>query len=298
MMIGKELRQPGIQSQPSRERTKLWRIATSFGDVEMMRATFTTQVFSRHMHERFAIGVIEDGALGFYYRGENVVAPAGSVNLVNPGEPHTGHAAADLGWTYRMFYLDTSLLQYAASEIAGRPRDLPYFQPGVIYDDHLARLVRRLHVTLEREPGISKLEQESCILWMLTQWIARHADDCPTAQTVGQEHQSVRRAREYIEAHYDRDTSLEQLASVANLSPFHLVRVFRDQVGLPPHAYLTQVRVKRAKALLAQGWPIAQVAFEVGFADQSHLTRRFKGIVGMPPGQYRKIVQDNRVCND
>ena len=237
-MTNTESEQPGTELITPREQTRLWRIATSSGDVEMMRATFVTQVFSQHMHERFAIGVIENGALGFYYRGENVIAPAGSVNLATPGEPHMGHAAADLGWTYRMFYLDTSLLQYAASEIAGRPRDLPYFQPGVIYDDHLARLVHRLHVTLEREPGVSQLE---------------------------------------------------------NVSPFHLVRVFRDQIVLPPHTYLTQVRVKRAKALLAQRWPIAQVAFEVGFADQSHLTRRFKGVVGMPPGQYRKIVQDNRV---
>ncbi len=197
-----------------------------------------------------------------------------------------------------MFYIDTSLLQYAASEIAGRPRSLPYFQPGVIHDDHLAVLVHHLHVTLERESAISRLEQESRILWMLTRWILRHADERPTTQAVGQERQSVRRAREYIEAHYGQDTSLEQLARVANLRPFHLARVFRDQVGLPPHAYLTQVRVKRVKALLAQGWPIAQVAFEVGFADQSHLSRRFKGIVGMPPGQYRKIVQDNGARNE
>ena len=294
--MSKEPPLPGIQVPY--ERTKLWRITTSFGDVEMMRATFTTQVFARHMHERFAIGVIEDGALGFYYRGENVVAPAGSVNLSNPGEPHTGHAAADLGWTYRMFYIDTSLLQYAASEIAGRPRGLPYFQPGVIHDRYLADLVRHLHVTLEREDSVSRLEQESRILWMLTRWILRHADDHPTPRATGQEHQSVRRAREYIEAHPGQDTSLERLAAVANLSPFHLVRVFRDQVGLPPHSYLTQVRVKRAKTLLDQGWPIAQVALEVGFADQSHLNRRFKGIVGMSPGQYRKIVQDNGGCNE
>ena len=69
-------------------------------------------------------------------------------------------------------------------------------------------------------------------------------------------------------------------------------RVFHDEVGLPPHAYLTQVRVNRARRLLSQGWPITEVAFEVGFVDQSHLNKRFKRITGMTPGQYRKNVQD------
>ncbi|MBI1877856.1 MAG: helix-turn-helix transcriptional regulator, partial [Chloroflexi bacterium] len=83
--------------------------------------------------------------------------------------------------------------------------------------------------------------------------------------------------------------------AISNLSPFHLLRAFRAELGLPPHAYLTQIRIERAKALLAQGWPVAQVAFETGFADQSHLTKRFKGIVGVAPGQYllhSKKVQD------
>lgn len=280
--------------QALREQTKLWRLSTSYGAVELMRATYVTQVFARHSHERFAIGVIENGALGFYYRGENVVAPTGSVNLANPGEPHDGHAETEAGWIYRMFYLDLSLLQQAASEVVGRPRDIPFFQTGVIHDDYLAGLIRSLHITLEKEPDTSALEQESRTLEMLSQLIVRHADDHPTPRTMPREDRAVTRACEYIEAHYTENVSLDQLAHVANLSPFHLAHVFRDQVGLPPHTYLTQMRVKQAKTLLGQGWPVAQVACEVGFADQSHLTRRFKRVVGMTPGQYRKIVQDGR----
>ena len=280
--------------QAPREQTKLWRLSTSYGDVELMRATYVTQVFSRHSHERFAIGVIENGALGFYYRGENVVAPTGSVNLANPGEPHDGHAATEVGWIYRMFYLDLSLLQQAASEVAGRPRDLPFFQTGVIHDDYLASLIRRLHIALEAELNASALEQESRVLEMLSQLVVRHADDHPVPRAMPREDRAVARAREYLEAHYAENVSLDQLAHIANLSPFHLAHVFRDQMGLAPHTYLTQMRVRQAQTLLGQGWPIAQVACEVGFADQSHLTRRFKRVVGMTPGQYRKIVQDGR----
>ena len=81
---------------------------------------------------------------------------------------------------------------------------------------------------------------------------------------------------------------LEELASLANLSPYHLARVFRDEIGMPPHAYQTQARLGRTRVLLLRGWPPARVAQETGFADQSHLTRRFKRLVGVTPGRYAR----------
>ena len=277
----------------SQEQTKLWQISTSFGNIRLLRATYVTQSFARHSHEDFPLGVIEQGALGFYYRGENVVAPVGSINLANPGEAHTGHAADKTGWTYRMFYFDLDLLQYVASEMAETPKDIPFFRTGVIEDEQLARRIQHLHRILEQQ-DLPRLEQESRIFALLSQLMVRHADDRPTLRTRGHEHQAVKRAREYIDAHYAENITLEQLAQVAYLSPFHLARVFHDEVGLPPHAYLTQLRIQHAQTLLARNYPITEVAFEVGFVDQSHLHKRFKRIIGMTPGQYRKNVQDSK----
>ena len=96
----------------------------------------------------------------------------------------------------------------------------------------------------------------------------------------------MRVAREYLEENLGRSVTLEELAHRANLGPFHLARVFRDEVGMPPHAYQMQARLGRARSLLLQGWPVARVARETGFADQSHLTRRFKRLVGVPPSRY------------
>jgi AraC-like DNA-binding protein len=93
--------------------------------------------------------------------------------------------------------------------------------------------------------------------------------------------------REYLEAQYTENISLDAIARIANLSPFYLIRTFRKCTGLPPHEYLTQIRIARAKTLLAQGNAISQVADNTGFADQSHLTRYFKRIVGVTPGQYQ-----------
>ena len=280
-----------MNSKTSQERAKLWRLS-HLRNLELLHATYITQSFSRHTHDGFAIGVIEQGALGFFYRGENVVASPGSINLCNPGEAHNGHAAAERGWVYRMFYLDTHLLQQAASEVAGRSRDIPFFQTGVIHDNELARWLHRLHCGLE-QLDTPTLEQESRLLWTLAQMVLRHADDRPCLRPVGCEHESVKWVRDYIQENYADNLSLDQLAKVAYLSPFHLIRVFSNEVGIPPHAYLTQVRIQRAKAFLARGWPIVQVAAAAGFVDQSHLTRHFKRNVGVTPGQYRNFIQDH-----
>jgi AraC-like DNA-binding protein len=276
------------------EYSKLWRLPHLEG-VELLRAHYVTQTFSRHAHEGFAVGVIESGALGFVYRGENVVAPAGAINLAIPDEPHTGHAALESGWSYRMFYLDAGLLRQAAAEISGKPHGMPYFRPGVLFDEDLAQSLRGLHVALELETAYT-LEHQSRLLSILTQFIRRHAHRAPAMGPVRREHQAVARARDYLESHYADNPSLQQLAAAAYLSPFHLIRVFQYELGLSPHAYLTQVRVRHARSLLAQGQPIVSVANATGFSDQSHLTRHFKRILGVTPGQYRNFVQDRRVA--
>ena len=74
------------------------------------------------------------------------------------------------------------------------------------------------------------------------------------------------------------------------MSPFHLVRSFKKELGLPPHVYLTQLRLQEAKHLLAQGDSLAETAAAVGFYDQSALSRHFKKIYGVTPGRYAKAV--------
>ncbi len=280
-----------MNAKEAREQTKLWRQPRLEG-VELLHATYVKQTFSRHMHEGFAIGVIEQGALKFSYRGENLVAPVGHINLASPGEVHDGYAATDGGWTYRMFYLDSGVLQQITSQMSGRPETIPFFPMGVIWHEELARLIRSLHMALEQQ-NTPTLEQESRLLWMLGQFVVRFADEHVSICAVGREDQAVNRVREYIEAFYPEDISIEQLSHVANLSPFHLIRVFRNHVGLPPHAYLIQVRVARAKGLLLRGQSISSVTFKTGFTDQSHFTRQFKRITGVTPSKYSKIIQDS-----
>jgi AraC-like DNA-binding protein len=109
----------------------------------------------------------------------------------------------------------------------------------------LAKQLLRLHIALE---DLScKLEQDSRLLWTFAQLINRHADATHNLISVGKESLSITRVRHYLETHYTESISLEKLSVIANLSPFYLLRSFRKQVGLPPHSYLNQVRLTRAK---------------------------------------------------
>ncbi|MEF2145410.1 MAG: AraC family transcriptional regulator [Desulfovibrionaceae bacterium] len=273
------------------EETRLWRPKPLPG-VELLRARFVRQHFARHFHRRYALGVIEQGAMAFRYMGRELVADAGRVNLVVPGEAHDGHAATGSGWTYRMFYLEPLWLSRAASELTGRVSAyLPHFCAGVLDDPVLAASIRQLHLRLDTG-GISALEAQTRLYGLLARWVSRHADQNVAPREPGKESDAVRTARLFLERRMDEDVSLEELASATNLSPFHLARVFCRSMGLPPHAYLTQMRINRARQLLSGPQPLADIAVSVGFADQSHLNRHFKRIVGVTPGRYRKIVQD------
>ncbi len=94
---------------------------------------------------------------------------------------------------------------------------------------------------------------------------------------------------EYVEEHLDAGPSLEQLAAVAHLSPYHFARQFKVATGLPPHQYVITRRVERAKQLLQAGTALslADVAAHAGFSDQSQFSHHFKRLVGVTPGQFR-----------
>jgi AraC-like DNA-binding protein len=91
--------------------------------------------------------------------------------------------------------------------------------------------------------------------------------------------------------------TLDELAAHARLDKFHLCRAFREQVGMPPHAYLTQLRILHAKELLAAGAKPRDIAPQIGLYDQSQLNRHFRRIVGMTPGEFSaKNCQSERLA--
>ena len=109
-----------------------------------------------------------------------------------------------------------------------------------------------------------------------------------TILIVWQSSPPIERAIAHLNQHYAERIILDDLATIAGLSKFHFLRLFSSTLGITPHRYQLLLRVSHAKAMLRRGDKIGEVAFRVGFFDQSHLNRYFRLLVGTTPGQYQK----------
>jgi AraC-like DNA-binding protein len=252
--------------------------------VELRRGADVYAPYPRHWHDEYQLCLISAGGGELIYRGSAHLTPATSLFIVHPREVHANETFAE-GCSFRSIYIAPELMARAASEIRPCARALPLFPVPTIYDHHLIRHFDRLHLTLG-EPA-SELERESQLLDLLAVLIVSYSEERPITPGFKSEKTIVCRVRNYLEAHYAENVQLKDLAAIAGFSPYHLNRVFRAEVGLPPHAYQTQLRIAAARRLLRQGWPIAHVAAETGFADQSHLTRQFQRLQLISPGQYQ-----------
>lgn len=256
--------------------------ALAGASVELMRASYRTQSFPRHSHEFFTVGVVVRGAGTLWCRGMNHLAQPNDVVIIPPGEVHTGGLGpgADV--------LSYVALHVAPETIARCVGSTPDFAAIVVNDRAVADQLRRAE-SATRARGE---DAEEALSLALSLAVERHAVGTRPRQTPFVEPELVRRTRELLEDSYhnNAETSLDAVAVQMGVSSFHLVRTFTRAVGLSPHQYLVQVRVRRACALLARGVSCSFVAAMTGFADQSHLTTQFKRYVGMTPATYQRCL--------
>lgn len=182
--------------------------------------------------------------------------------------------------------VDPAWLQRAAAEMLQSDRPLPHFPTRCLFDPAVTAGLRDLAAA--SVAPVPRLQREEMLVRVFAPLLLCHSDSPGAAPRPVRLHPAVNRAKEYLAAHYADEVSLTRLAGVARLSPFHLARVFRRTVGIPPHAYQIQLRLARARTLLAQGFDVGQVAHETGFFDQSHFARQFQRYFFVKPGHYRK----------
>lgn len=266
------------------ERVRLWR-DPRYDALECINATFRTHEYARHTHDSYVVGIIEAGCETYFCRGAQHYAGPGDFCMVNPEEVHDG-APHDGGYTYRMIYPSVGFLSEIAEDVFDRPlKAPPVFAHSRVHDPELAAEYLAAHKVLERSGDT--LERDQRMILVLGKLLARHGGQ-PQPKQVGREHASVARARAYIDAHFRDDIGLDDLASLAALNRHYLIRAFKREVGLTPHAYVTDRRVRHARHLLAEAVPPADVAARCGFCDQSHLNRAFKARVGTTPGAFAR----------
>ena len=256
--------------------------------IETLRAHFEGHAYDPHWHDSFLIGFTEQGVQQFNCRGSRHDSTPGLVFTLNPGELHDGTAPVPGGFTYSALYLDARWLErelHALFENAPGNRQ-PEFPATLRSDPVLAHSIANAFQTLNaKEMRIVRQTALDELLRRLAghlQWKIR-LDPDPRLPLVAQ------RGRDYLIAHMNGDIGLDELSSVCGVDRFRLTRAFKTAYGLAPHAYLIQLRLARARHLLARGESPADVAAALGFSDQSHMGRWFRRAYRLTPAHYSRL---------
>jgi AraC-like DNA-binding protein len=224
------------------------------GLTEVLHASFTDHVYPAHTHDAWTLLLVDVGAVRYDLDRHPHGATRTAVTLLPPGVPHDGRSQFPGGFRKRVLYLQPATL---GSDRVGTAVDRPAFADPVLRDR-----ISALHAALA--PHAETLEAESRLAFVLE------------------------RLRELLDSRLVAGLSLESAATDLGVHPTQLVRAFTRRHGLPPHRYLTGRRVDRARRLLLDGMPPAEVATAVGFYDQAHLTRHFRRMLATTPAAYAR----------
>ncbi|MGI5880513.1 MAG: AraC family transcriptional regulator [Syntrophomonadaceae bacterium] len=230
--------------------------------------------FQRHVHSTCCINITLKSNRGSSRPGYYGCVKAGDIEIINPGEPHELFPWEGNLYSYQVLCFDIS--KYFSQ--------IPEFLPGPIKDQLLLRKICQLgQYSVEKFSLIEIEEKLLNIIEHLMIYRKFNKSSVPTCNM-----RVVNKAKVYLEENYARNISIQQLSREIGLSPYHLIRVFKNQVGLSPHEYMNNYRIRQARIMLEDGKRLVEAAMMTGFVDQAHFSRCFKKIMGVPPGYYVK----------
>lgn len=268
------------------ESAKFWR-ESRYGDLECLTAQFRTHVYERHTHETYAIGSIVAGCERFDVRGVEYAARPGDLCFLNPDVVHDGRPEGE-GYAYRMIYPSVELLADLASDMMGRmPKGtLTLIGGPIAHNPRLSAAFLTAHRIIEQKNAA--LETDEAMVQVLGHILKRYGQLGDVEKPV-RERRAVGQVKDYLVENVTENVDLATLAAVSGLSRSHLIRAFKHDTGLTPHAFLIDRRVRLARKLLLEGITPVNVAASAGFADQAHMTRAFKARIGITPGSFSRM---------
>ncbi|MGW3563623.1 AraC family transcriptional regulator [Streptomyces sp. NPDC000941] len=257
---------------------------TALPGLDLLRARYVRHTFPLHSHDGYVFGAVTRGVEEVGLPGGTERAGPGTVVMINPEVPHTARAGVPEGWAYATLYPSASVIAEIAAETTTVRGTVGFAEP-MVETPHAAHLISEVHRAAEEGDALAA---DSLLRVVVAHLLRHHGGPLPacTARSAGA--RTAARARELLEERMADPPTLEQLAAELGTGPFALLRAFRAAYGMPPHTWLTDTRVRRARRLLEGGAAPAEAAAAVGFTDQPHLNRHFTRIVGVPPGAYRR----------
>jgi AraC-like DNA-binding protein len=236
-----------------------------------------------HAHAEFQLTLYAGGPRRFKVGGHDFAGAPRTAIIIQAGEPHSSVPVGDPVLALRTFYLEERTIGEIAASLWGGKGTVAFRNPLVDDADTVMRL-EAAHRALDH----SNLEGDEQICLALQRLVRRHATPTGPVRRITGADARVARVRQILDDRTAENIGLDELATAAGVSRFHLIRVFQHRYGLTPFAYQRNRRIERARAVLRAGTSIADAAAAAGFADQSHLGRSFRAVMGSTPGEYRE----------
>lgn len=253
--------------------------------LSLLHADFTTHEYPLHTHEALVVAMTEQGGSIVRSRGRIEEATPSTLFVFNPGEPHAGRMGWSERWRYRSMYLTRAALAEVAHGLG--LEEVPYFTRNTFADRDLIDAFLAMHLAIEE--GRDVFRERELLIATFGRLFQRHGDGGGVRiDMVPRDRTLLERVKGRMRAEYATELRLEELAAEVGLTTFQLIGLFKRTVGMTPHAYLTQVRLNVACRHLAHARPLAEVATDVGFYDQSALTKHFKRCYGITPLQFAR----------
>jgi AraC-like DNA-binding protein len=244
---------------------------------EVLHASFATHAYPPHVHDVWTLFVVDEGAVRYDLDRHEQAALPTMVSILPPGVVHDGRPATPGGYRKRAIYLEADAL---GEDVVGAAVDRPW-----LADASLRREVSRLHDALACADEALDAETR---LAFVTERIRRALGGAREESPAAPDRAVAGRLRDYLDAHRFEPITLADAARELGAGPTHAAHSFVDAFGITPHAYIVGRRLEAARARILDGQALADVAAEVGFYDQAHLTRRFRRFLGTTPGRFRE----------
>ena len=236
-----------------------------------------------HAHAQYQLTLYAGAPRRFNIAGRTFTGDERTSVIIQSGEPHGSAAVEDEHTALRTFYIDEKMMEEAAASIWHRPGTVAFREPRLV-DASTVTMLHGAHRLLE-DGG---LEGEVAFCTALEQLVRRHAAPTGAARELARNDGRMAQVRDLLVDRVAENVRLDELAQAADVSRFHLIRLFRQRYGVTPFAFQRNLRVERARDALRYGESLADAAADLGFADQSHLGRAFRAVMGATPGQYRQ----------
>lgn len=253
--------------------------------VEAYRFNGIMQKFPNHFHDYYVIGFIEKGQRRLSCKNNDYVINTGDLLFFNPFDNHACEQIDHKTLDYRCLNIMPDIMRKVTEDITGNAY-LPSFKSPVVQNSEHTIVLQKLHqMILNEAPGFQKNES----FYFLMKQLIEAYSELPT-ETYDEEYEmNIQIVCQYIQEHFKEKILLDDLAQMAAINKYSLVRSFTRLKGITPYRYLQTIRINEAKKLLERGISPSDVALECGFADQSHFSNFFMEFIGLTPGQYQRI---------